>query len=181
MHRLRQPRFAALIVSVLICGTAPAQKYTLAGTYIDAGYFNSGQLIPAGQTTAVGPVVEVECSGAASSCTVQADHFIQVGHGNTAQNQATIGFLLDGSLVEDNQIAGSTPSDGTYTILAASERQTGVSPGTHTVQILLYSVADTFVFNYNTNFRVYIESAAAGPRLRDPHEERDATSVISPR
>ena len=86
---------------------------------------------------------------------MQADHFIQVGLGSTTGNQFSATFLLDGNPILDGQIMCSTPSDGTYQVCATSVYQTGVKPGAHTVQISVSSKYGTYVFNYNTNFRVY--------------------------
>jgi hypothetical protein len=140
---------------VMSHGLASAQSLKLEGTYIDAGFNGDGLPIPAGGNATVGPVIDITCPGTSGKCTVQADQFIQVGLGSVAGNQFSVTFLLDGKAILDGQIVCSTPSDGTYQVCSTSEYQGGVSVGAHTVQISVSSKYSTYVFNYNTNFRVY--------------------------
>ena len=150
---------ASLLITAMVVtshGLASAEALKLEGTYIDHGYDEAGQAIPGGSVrTAVGPVVAVSCPGTSGTCTIQANHFIQVGHGSATGNQYTVGFYVDGVANGDEQILGSTPPDGTYSIGATSEFQSGVTPGAHSVQVYIYSLDPTYVFNYTTNFEVY--------------------------
>jgi hypothetical protein len=157
MQRIVKTLLSAAVAVVLSCGLASAQNHRLVETYIDHGYNAAGEAIPGGSIrTAVGPTVTVVCPDTAVSCTIQANHFIQVGHGKATGNLYTVGFYLDGVANGDEQILGSTPSDGTYLMGATSEFQTKVAVGTHTVQTYVYSLDPTYVFNYTTNFQVYV-------------------------
>ncbi|MGA2593181.1 MAG: hypothetical protein ABSH32_24970 [Bryobacteraceae bacterium] len=155
MRRIVKMWLAVAAIVVMCHGLASAQALKLAATYIDAGFNGDGLSIPAGENTVVGPVVNITCPGTSGSCTVQADQFIQVGLGSATGNQFSATFLLDGTAILDGQIMCSTPSDGTYQVCSTSEYQTKVALGTHTVQISVSSKYGTYVFNYNTNFRVY--------------------------
>jgi hypothetical protein len=145
---------AAMLATGSLASAQIARKEKLASTYIDAAYLN-GSLSVGTQRTAIGPVLTINCPFT-TTCTVQADQFIQVGGDLQAGDEFTIGFYLDGSYVADEQQAGQPPTDGLYTAGAVSEYQTGVTPGNHTVQPYIYSVfGKAKVYNYNVNFRVY--------------------------
>jgi hypothetical protein len=55
----------------------------------------------------------------------------------------------------DCQVVGSTPSDGTLVIGSTSELVKMVSPGTHMVQSVVWSMNGMSVFHYTSNYRVY--------------------------
>jgi len=136
------------------CGLASAQALKLDATYIDSGFDGDGISCPPGVTTTIGPVVDIGCP-TGTTCTVQADQFLQVGLGSTTGNELSAGFYVDGVGVPDGQIICSTPSDGTYQVCSVSQSEANVTAGKHTVQIFVNSKYQSYVFNYNTNFRVY--------------------------
>jgi hypothetical protein len=58
-------------------GAATAARYTLQGSYIDAGYYGaSGLFSPRNTNTAIGKPIIVNCPGSSGSCVVEADLFI---------------------------------------------------------------------------------------------------------
>jgi hypothetical protein len=149
---LRKRLLIAAVV-VLGCGLASAQNQALERTYIDQGYYKSGLAIPPGsERTVVGPEVTITCPGT-TTCTVQADQFIQEGDGSTTGNESLIGFYID-SLEAAEQQVGETPADDSYQVFSTSEL-VEVAAGTHTVQIYVYSNHGMSVYNYATTFRVY--------------------------
>jgi hypothetical protein len=158
-------RFRLLIVLLVlgVCGVVAAQdapamgssRHALRGTYIDEGSYMPALIVPAGMWTNVGNPVTLTCPGMSGTCTVQLDAFIQNGNGMSMGNQYQVCFCLDGMRVADCQVVGSTPSDGTLVIGAASELVKMVSPGTHMVQAVVWSMNGMSVFHYTSNYRVY--------------------------
>jgi hypothetical protein len=139
---------------VLSCGLASAQSHALKETYIDAGYYGSGFSIPASEWTAVGPVVDIVCSGT-TTCTIQAVHSIQFRDSSSAGNEVQINFMLDGKSLTLAQQVGEVPTDGSFVVFSATELEKAIAAGSHTVQTLVYSVDGTTVWDYSTNYQVF--------------------------
>jgi hypothetical protein len=146
---------------VQICGVVSASsavaatRYTLQGSYIDAGYYGSAGLFsPRNVNTAIGKPVIVNCPESSGSCVVEADLFIQSGKSDVTGNQYNLCLFVDGASAPNCQIVGSTPSDNTYTNGATSQQAT-VSPGDHVVQAYFQSYKGARVFNFTSNYRVY--------------------------
>jgi hypothetical protein len=136
-------------------GAAAATRYSLQGSYIDAGYYgSSGLFSPRNVNTAIGKPVIVNCPGSSGSCVVEADLFIQSGKSDVTSNQYNLCLFVDGNSAPNCQIVGSTPSDFTYTNGSTSQQAT-VSPGNHVVQAYFMSYKGARVFNFTSNYRVY--------------------------
>jgi hypothetical protein len=158
-------RFRLLIVMLMlgVCGVAAAQdapamgasRHVLRGTYIDQGSDMSGLMVPAMTWTNVGKPLMITCPGMSGMCSVQLDAWIQNGNGMSMGNQYQVCFCLDGMRAPDCQMVGSTPSDGTLVIGSTSELVKMVSPGTHMVQSVVWSMNGMSVFHYTSNYRVY--------------------------
>jgi len=146
--------FLAVGAAFMSCSLASAQALKPVSTYIDQGFNGDGISAPPGASTTIGPAVTITCPTGAT-CTVQADQFLQVGLGSTTGNELAAGFYLDVVGVPDGQIICSTPADGTYQVCSVSQSERNVAAGRHTVQIFVTSKYQSYVFNYNTNFRVY--------------------------
>lgn len=136
-------------------GAMAATRFTLQGSYIDAGYYvTSGLVSPRNVNTPIGKPVVVDCPGSSGNCVIEADLFIQSGKSDVTGNQYNLCLFVDGASAPNCQIVGSTPSDFTYTNGATSQQAT-VSPGDHVVQAYFQSYKGARVFNFTSNYRVY--------------------------
>jgi len=141
----------------LVCAdnaAAATTRFTLQGSYIDAGYYgSSGLFSPRNTNTAIGKPIVVNCPGS-GTCVIEADLFIQSGKSDVTGNQYNLCLFVDGASAPNCQIVGSTPSDFTYTNGSTSQQAT-VSPGDHVVQAYFMSYKGARVFNFTSNYRVY--------------------------
>ena len=136
-------------------GATAATRYTLQGSYIDAGYYGANGLsIPRNHYTPIGKPLSVNCPGPGGSCVIEADLFIQSGKSDVTGNQYNLCLFVDGASAPNCQIVGSTPADYSITNGSTSQQAT-VSPGAHVVQAVILSYKGTFVFNYTSNYRVF--------------------------
>ncbi len=153
MNRVVKTQLVVAVLVVLTCGLASAQSRTLRETYFDTGFLN-GFSVPPATITTIGPVVDIVCPGT-GTCTIEADHSIQSGPGNATGNSVTIGFMLDGNALNNSQVVGVVPTNGTFLVLSTTELEFNVSKGDHTVQTFVYSDDGMPIYNYNTTYRVY--------------------------
>ena len=158
MQKTFVTQVTVIVTGLLSCGLAAAQTTpieTLYGSYVAHGYYGTGlQVAPAGKNVALGQPIVVVCPGA-GTCTIQADHFIQVSGACCGAGDFTIGFYLDGVAMPDEQIAGSATPAPPYQVETASELQNDVLPGKHTVRPYVRTTGGSVVFNYTVTFRVY--------------------------
>jgi hypothetical protein len=135
-------------------GATASTRYTLEGSYIDAGYYGSnGLAIPRNHNTAIGKPLSVHCPGP-GACVIEADLYIQSGKSDTTGNQYNLCLFVDGASAPNCQIVGSTPADYSYTNGSTSQQAT-VTAGDHVVQAFFLSYKGTSVFNYTSNYRVF--------------------------
>src|ERR1700680_1007215 len=79
-------------------GAVAATRYTLQGSYIDAGYYGANGLFSGRNTnTAIGKPVIVSCPGSSGSCIIEADLFIQSGKSDVTGNQYNLCLFVDGT------------------------------------------------------------------------------------
>ncbi len=143
-------------------GTGPGRRIepqfsSFKSEALKATYISSGDL----ETTLgsgdqpVDAVHKVTCPGS-GTCTIQADGWVEAGGESSTFNEAALCLYVDGSLVNGTcYFSGEVPADGSYAQIASSLSAPGLSPGSHTVQIHLYTFSGAFVGYYNVNYRVY--------------------------
>jgi hypothetical protein len=136
-------------------GLVAAGNHSLQRTYISSGT-DSGAFFPGGYVfTAVDSPQSAFCPGTSGTCTIQADHWVEV-QGSTASNEIEVCLAVDG--VFDNNcgfLEDKIPPDGSWLQVTSSHAMSGVHLGTHTVQTF---AANTFGMNvayFNINYRVY--------------------------
>lgn len=130
-------------------------KHVLQGTYVNSG--NYGDVaFPANTFSAIDPALTVTCPGTTSTCSIQADMWVQNGRESISGNEDRVCLYVDGSPGPFcNYFAGETPSDFTYTNATSSDTVSGLAHGTHTVQTVFWSAGGAFVAHYQANYHVY--------------------------
>lgn len=105
-------------------------RESLQGTYIDQGYYSGGLTVNPQTTVTIGTPLAVTCPGK-TTCTIQADMFVQTGAGKTSGNQFSVCLYVDGVRAPNCQDVGSTPADGTYLVSSTSQQVSGVAGGNY--------------------------------------------------
>lgn len=142
-----------VIVSVAVAALA-ATNHVLQKSYISQGTL-VGAFFPAFTYTAVDSPQTVTCPGTSGTCTIQADHWVEM-KGSSPANQAWVCLAVDGTL--DNFcgfLDDKIPPDGSWVQATSSHNVSGVPVGTHTVQTFANSQAGINVSYFNINYRVY--------------------------
>ena len=131
-----------------------AVNHALQRNYFSSGSF-FGASLPAATYSAVDSAQTVVCPGTSGTCTIQADHWIEL-QGSTAGNEAWGCLAVDGVLDPncgflDNKI----PPDGGWVQATSSHLVSGVPAGTHTVQTFVNSLLGVNAAYFNINYRVF--------------------------
>ena len=139
---------ATLAPSVLAVNHALQRNYFSSGSHF-------GAFLPAFTYSAVDGAQTVVCPGTSGTCTIQADHWIEL-KGSTAGNEAWGCLAVDGVLDPncgflDNKI----PPDGGWVQATSSHLVSGVPAGTHTVQTFVNSLLGVNAAYFNINYRVF--------------------------
>jgi hypothetical protein len=143
------------IYSFLSAQAPPSSvKESLQGTYIDEGYYQGGFTTEATVDTPIGTPLAVTCPGS-TTCTIQADMFVQSGGTHFSGNTYAICLWVDGVRGPNCQDVGSTAPDNTYLVGSTSQLVAGVTPGNHVVQTYVGAKNGMIVFNHTSNYRVY--------------------------
>jgi hypothetical protein len=149
---------SARTVSASAAPDAPpvaAVIHSVKGVYLSSGT-DSGAFFPGGYVfTAVDNPQSVFCPGTSGTCTIQADHWVEV-QGSTTSNEAEVCLAVDG--VFDNNcgfLEDKIPPDLSWLQVTSSHAMSGVHLGTHTVQTFAASTFGMNVAYFNINYRVY--------------------------
>lgn len=134
--------------------TAQAVNHALQKTYITSGSL-FGASLPAFVYSAVDSAQTITCPGTSGTCTIDADHWIEL-QGSTTANDAWACLAVDGVLDPncgflDNKI----PPDGSWVQITSSHSVSGIKFGTHTVQTFVNSQGGVNAAYYHVNYRVY--------------------------
>jgi hypothetical protein len=135
-------------------GHAPAPVALAAHTLLTS-YINQGDLAAA-VSSGFQPVdtpVTINCTSAAG-CTIGAEHWLQVGGQSTAGNLWAICTEVDGGIQFLCPYQGYIATDGTY-VTGSFNLAVAVSPGTHTVQEIVFTAAGATVGDYHNTYVVY--------------------------
>ena len=126
---------------------------------LQRNYFSTGNLLavffPAFTYEPVDSPQTVTCPGPSGTCTIQADHWIEL-KGSSMLNDAWACLAVDGvfdpscGLLEDK-----VPPDGSWVQISSSHFMSGISAGTHTVQTFVNSQHGVNAAFYNVNYRVF--------------------------
>jgi hypothetical protein len=139
----------------LVVAPVAAVNHSLQRTYISSGT-DSGASFPGGYVlTAVDSPQSVFCPGTSGTCTIQADHWVEM-QGSTTRNEAAVCLAVDG--VFDNNcgfLEDKIPPDLSWLQVSSSHGMSGVHLGTHTVQTFAESTYGMYVAYFNINYRVY--------------------------
>jgi hypothetical protein len=149
---------SARTVSASAAPDAPpvaAVSHSVKGIYLSSGTDN-GASFPGNYTlTAVDSPQSVVCPGTSGTCTIQADHWVEM-QGSTLSNEAAVCLAVDG--VFDNNCGffeDKIPPDSSWLQVTSSHAMSGVRPGTHTLQTFAESTYGMNVAYFNINYRVY--------------------------
>jgi hypothetical protein len=132
-----------------------ATKHALSTTYLTSGTLGGGAL-PPGIFTPIDAPQTISCPGTSGTCTIVADHWIElIGAGGS-------GNLIDGCLYVDGVadsncsfIEGETNPDGTWSQTSSSHATSGVLHGTHTVQTFGFCAAGCNAAYFQVSYRIY--------------------------
>jgi len=132
-----------------------AVSHSVKGIYLASGTDN-GASFPGNYTlTAVDTPISVSCPDPSGTCTIQADHWVEM-QGSSLSNEAAVCLAVDG--VFDNNcgfLEDKIPPDLSWLQVTSSHATSGVRPGTHTVQTFAESTNGMNVAYFNINYRVY--------------------------
>lgn len=129
-----------------------AVKHAGQGVYINSA--NKATTVSGGTFTPVDAAITVTCPGTTGNCLLQADQFMQTGQGTTTGNQFALCFYVDGASVNGCFFNGSTPSDGSY-VMGAASQGISVPHGAHTLQTYIYNASSTYLSFYSFTYRIY--------------------------
>ena len=147
----------AVVMAVALTGflghASAAVNHVLQRTYISTGALFA--FFPASFASAVDQPQTITCPGTSGTCTIQADHWIEVS-GTTNGNESWGCLAVDGVLdancgYNDDKVR----PDGSPGQITSSHATSGIPVGTHTVQTFVGSVGGVNVYYYNINYRVY--------------------------
>jgi hypothetical protein len=132
-------------------------NHTLQRNYFSSGTLGgeSGPFLPAFTYEPVDNAQVVLCPGSSGTCTIQADHWIEL-QGFSANNDAWACLEVDGVLDPfcgyfDNKI----PPDGSWVQITSSHSMSNISPGAHIVQTFVNSEQGVYAAYFNINYRVF--------------------------
>jgi hypothetical protein len=135
-------------------------NHVLVGNYYSAGIFSGGTI----QWSVVTPVDKaqaVECPGTSGTCTIIADHWIQVRNhnGESGSGNDTNGCLfVDGKADSNCGYSDAVlPPDGSYTQITSSHHKSSLKVGKHTVQtfIICTTLNGCDAAYFHVNYRVF--------------------------
>lgn len=132
-----------------------AVNHSLQRTYISSGTDNGASFPGSFVFTAVDSPQSVSCPGTSGTCTIQADHWVEM-QGSTTSNEAAVCLAVDG--VFDSNcgfLEDKIPPDLSWLQVTSSHAMSGVHLGTHTVQTFAGSTNGMNVAYFNINYRVY--------------------------
>ena len=148
------------VFSVLPSEAAPAlaTNHPLVRNYYTAGTLG-GAAISAFNFTPVDSLQTVQCPGTAGSCTIIADHWLEVrnpGGGAVSGNIVSGCLYVDGgSDANCGFIDAEIPPDGSWAQATSSHHVSSVGFGNHTVQTFISCGAGCEVAYFHVNYRVY--------------------------
>ena len=138
---------------------APLAATLAVNHVLQRNYFSSGTLggasLLAFTNTPVDAAQTIICPGTSGSCTIQADHWIEL-QGSTAGNEAWGCLLVDGN--EDPNcgfLDNKIPPDGGWVQATSSHFVSRIPVGIHTVQTIVNSTGGVNAAYYNINYRVF--------------------------
>jgi len=151
---------ALAVVSFRVYSGAQETSATLSTNHVLKETYNTyglGATISAATLTAIGPALTVSCPGTTGTCTIEADVLAQVGDSKASGNYIYLCATLDGAGAANGckKESGTTPTDGTYVNMPTSFFFSGVATGTHSVQMMIYTVDNCAVYYYSSTYRVY--------------------------
>ena len=115
--------------------------------------------IGAGTAVPLDAVTTINCPAkAGKTCTITDDAWIELENPTAGANPEALGFYLDGNDADFLYNGGAgTPSASRFDGLAQKTAvATGVSPGSHTVQTLTYSIFGANASGWTATYRVYV-------------------------
>jgi hypothetical protein len=122
----------------------------LTATYIDNG--DLGTTVGSSFQPVDTPVT-ISCQNTAG-CTIEAEHWLQVGGQSASGNKWAICTQVDGTLLFLCPYQGYVPSDGTYAT-GSFNLAVSVTQGTHTVQEIVYTDAGATIGDYANTYHRY--------------------------
>jgi len=134
--------------------TSQAVNHALQRNYFSSGTLGGASLL-AFTNTPVDAAQTIICPGTSGSCTIQADHWIEL-QGSTAGNEAWGCLLVDGN--EDPNcgfLDNKIPPDGGWVQATSSHFVSRIPVGIHTVQTIVNSTGGVNAAYYNINYRVF--------------------------
>ena len=132
-------------------------EHVLAETYLVIGNGGpSGTSVPAATLTPIDSPSTVVCPAIGTdTCTILANQFFQTTGSQTSNNFAICLYVDDNLIPNSCWFNNDTPNDGTFVQGTASNWETGVSPGSHTVQTFVLSNKGCLYGNYTFQYIVY--------------------------
>lgn len=129
-------------------------NHSLQRNYLSSGTL-SGAFLPGFTYEPVDNQQVVTCPGTSGTCTIQADHWIEL-EGFTAGNAAWGCLAVDGVLDPNcGFIEDKIPPDGSWLQVTSSHFMSGISAGPHIVQTFINSSNGAYAAYYNVNYRVF--------------------------
>jgi hypothetical protein len=136
----------------------PATHHALNTTILTSGTLG-GASIPGFTYSAIDAPQTVTCPGTSGTCTIVADHWIEVRNtsGASGGGNITEGCLyVDGTADANcNFIENEAPPDGSWAQTSSSHATAGVPHGTHTVQTFALCGSGCNVAYYQVSYRIY--------------------------
>lgn len=137
----------------LVSPATAAPKEALLATYSESG---EGGSLPAATLTAIDPVNKVTCP-AGDSCTIETTISIQLqATTSDAGDRFGAPWQLDGNYTgEFGPFLGELPTDGSYIGDTWTDKESGVTPGKHKVQVFGYADDGANVAYWTVTYQVY--------------------------
>jgi len=134
-----------------------AVNHVLKATYINSVRPTSLSVLPSG-LVAIDPTTTITCPGTTGTCTIEFEQNIQV-IGQTDNNDFNFCVSQDGSIVppgcpSSGEIPNGHGSANAF-VFSFTQKRSGVSVGTQTVQTLIDSVSGGQIGFYTMIYRVY--------------------------
>lgn len=131
-----------------------AVNHSLQRNYLSSGTL-AGAFLPGFTYEPVDNQQVVTCPGTTGTCTIQADHWIEL-EGSTLNNEAWGCLAVDGVLDPNcGYLEDKIPPDSSWLQVTSSHFVRGISPGPHIVQTFINSTNGVNAAYYNINYRVF--------------------------
>ena len=147
-----RPKVESPVDADSIAPVVVAAGHVLKNTYLRQGYYNA---LSAGAVfTGLDKAITINCPK--GPCSISAVLAVQNGAATTLSNHNSIGFGVDGTLVDPCfAFAATTPSDGSYANTVQTCSVSNLTTGHHTLQIYFYSINGAYVYQWAATYTLY--------------------------